>query len=655
MSNMEIEKLSIATIRSLAIDTINKAKSGHPGMALGSAPILYTLFTKHLVANPKDPEFFNRDRFILSSGHASALLYSMLHLSGYKLSLDDLKAFRQLGSLTPGHPEYRHTKGVDATSGPLGQGIAQAVGCAMAERAVAAEYPEGSRLCNHYTYCLCGDGCLQEGISQEAISLAGHHKLNKLILFYDANQVTLDGALDLSFSENVKMRFLASEWNVLEVADGNDVKAIDRAIKKAKKSIDKPTLIIVHTIIGFGSAKQGTSKVHGSPLGEEDGKQAKLSYGFDHEPFYIPEEVYHHFKLKFANRGKRAEKAYKEDLKAYEKEHKDAYDTFVASLRGDVDKFAFDKEPEFASDCVLSSRAASGEALNKLHDAIPFLIGGSADVAGSVMTKVGGEYFSPVHPEGRNINFGIREFAMAAAQNGMLLHGGLKTYVGSFLVFSDYMKNAVRMSALSKLPAIYLFSHDTIALGEDGPTHQPIEHLAMLRSIPNVVTFRPADARETYAGWDYALHSEFTPTALILSRQNLPVIPSNYEAAKKGAYVILDTEGKADYEVIATGSEVALAIEAANKLKTEGIKVRVISMPSMEIFEAQSEKYKSSVLSLPKAKRIAVEMLSTFGWYKYADTVMGIDTFGVSAPSKDAIAHFDFTSDHLVNVIKKVG
>ena len=652
MEQKELEKLSIAAIRSLCIDEINKAKSGHPGMALGSAPILYTLFTKHLVANPKDPEYFNRDRFVLSAGHASALLYAMLHISGYEVSMDDIKSFRQLDSLTPGHPEFRHTKGVDATSGPLGQGIAQAVGMAMAERAVQAQYKDGKVLCDHYTYCLCGDGCLQEGLSQEAISLAGHHKLNKLILIYDSNNITLDGGLSLSFSEDVAKRFISSGWNVLHVEDGNSVELIDRALKKAKKSETKPTLIIVKTTIGFGSEKAGTSKVHGSPLGEEDGEHAKESYGFKHEKFYVPEEVYAHFEKSFAKRGLRQYRKYRRNLKAYANENPKEFLVFKAALKGDVSEFAFEAEPHFEPSNNDASRTSSGKALNELHAQIPFLMGGSADVAGSVMTKItDGVNFTPETPNGRNINFGIREFAMASAQNGMLLHGGLKTYVGSFLVFSDYMKSAVRMSALSKLPAIYLFSHDSIALGEDGPTHQPIEHLAMLRSIPNVNVIRPADARETYAAWEIALRSEFTPTAIILSRQNLPLLASRYADVKKGAYIISKEDKKVDAILLATGSEVKLALDAKEILKGKGVDVRVVSMPSTFMFDAQSASYKKQILGNDKKKVFAVEMLSTFGWYKYADTVMGIDTFGLSAPAKDAIAKFDFTAERLANLV----
>ena len=655
--NKKIDELSVATIRSLCIDEINKANSGHPGMALGSAPILYTLFTRHLVANPKEPEWFNRDRFVLSAGHASALLYAMLHLSGYEVSLDDIKQFRQLGSLTPGHPEYRWTKGVDATSGPLGQGIAQAVGMAMAEESIRANYTDGAKLMNHYTYVLCGDGCLQEGLSQEAISLAGHQKLNKLILFYDANQVTLDGALDLSFSEQVKARFVASEWNVLEVNDGNDIEAIDKAIVEAKKSKDKPTMILIHTVIGYGSAKQGTSKVHGSPLGADDGKHAKVDvYGFDHPDFFIPDEVKKQFEDTFVARGLKAYADYQKALEEYAKEHETEAERFNALINLDVDKYLSRVMPEFVEGSATSTRVASGKALNAFMLQLPNLIGGSADVAGSVMTKLdGGVDFTPSHREGHNINWGIREFAMASAQNGMLLHGGVRTYVGCFAVFADYMKAAIRMAALSHLPAIYLFSHDSIAVGEDGPTHQPIEQLAMLRSIPNTCVIRPCDERETYAAWAEALKSKTTPTALILSRQNLPLLPgSSAEGLSKGAYVISKEAKKAQLEIIATGSEVALAVEAQKLLKEEGIDVRVISMPSWELFAKQDQAYQDSVLSLPWDKRVSVEMLSTFGWDRYAKHHMGMDSFGASAPAKDVINKFDFTPARLVRICKEI-
>ena len=651
MNQKELDKLSISAIRAMCIDVVNKAKSGHPGMALGSTPILYTLFSKHLVANPKDPEWINRDRFVLSAGHASSLLYTMLHVSGYDLSLDDLKSFRQLNSLTPGHPEYKHTKGVDATSGPLGQGIAQAVGMAMAERAVSHQYRDGEKLISHYTYVLCGDGCLQEGLSQESISLAGHQRLNKLILFYDANNVTLDGGLDLSFSENVKNRFLASEWNVIEVKDGNDIDSIDKAIVEAKNSDDKPTLIMVHTIIGFGSEKQGTSKVHGNPLGEEDGKHAKEVYGYDYPEFYIPEEVYDNFKNGFAKRGEEAEKVWKETFAKYQKENPSEAKIFIDAVEGNVDKY-LKEAPVFEDTNNDSSRVASGKILNKLHQEVPFLMGGSADVAGSVMTKINdGVNFTKETPNGRNINFGIREFAMACAQNGMLLHKGVKTYVGAFLVFADYMKAAIRMAALSKLPGIYLFSHDSIAVGEDGPTHQPIETLAMLRSIPNVNVIRPCDARETYEAWKLALESKETPTALILSRQNLPLLNSKLEGVDKGAYVISKANKKAQAILVATGSEVSLATSAQKLLLEKGLDVEVVSMPSTYLFDKQNKEYQDSVLSLSKDKIVSVEMLSTFGWHKYASYCFGIDSFGTSAPAKDALKYFHFTPEDLADFV----
>jgi len=652
MNQKELDKLAVNAIRSMCIDVVNKAKSGHPGMALGSAPILYTLWTKHLVANPEEPNWFNRDRFVLSAGHASSLLYTMLHVSGYKVSIEDLKAFRQLGSLTPGHPEFKHTQGIDATSGPLGQGIAQAVGMAMAERAVAHQYPQGKLLCNHYTYVLCGDGCLQEGLSQEAISLAGHQKLNKLILIYDSNAVTLDGSLDLSFSENVKNRFKASEWNVLEVADGNDIEAIDETISKAKTSKSKPTLIIVKTIIGYGSEKQGTCKVHGNPLGEEDGAKAKAFYGYNYPSFTIPTEVYNYFKQTFIARGKNAYSEYVKTYNAWKASHHGASVKFERALSGDVSAY-FKKAPKFVENND-STRVSSGKALNELHSKIPFIMGGSADVAGSVMTKINdGVNFTPKTPKGRNVNWGIREFEMASAQNGMLLHGGLKTYVGAFLVFSDYMKSAVRTAALSKLPAIYLFSHDSLAVGEDGPTHQPIEHLAMLRSIPNMNVIRPCDVNETYAAWQIALESKETPTALILSRQGLPLLGSKYSEVRKGAYVISKESKKVDATIVATGSEVALAISAQKILLEQGIDVRVLSMPSWFNFEEQSKEYKESVFGVSKDKVFAVEMLSSFGWYKYADHVMSVDTFGTSAPAKDAINAYGFTAENLVKLVKE--
>lgn len=651
------DQLCVAAIRATCIDGINKAKSGHPGMALGSAPILYTLFTRHLVSAPTYPNWINRDRFVLSAGHASMLLYTVLHFAGYQITLDDLKNFRQLDSLTPGHPEYRHTPGIDATSGPLGQGIAQAVGIALAERSLAAMYEEGNQVFNHYTYALCGDGCLEEGLSQEAISFAGIQKLNKLILLYDSNKVTLDGDLDLSSNEDTKKRFASCHWNVLEVNDGNDVDAIDNAIKKAKKSKDKPTLIIVHTIIGYGSKNENTCKVHGAPLGDEDGALAKQKYGYNYAPWEIPETVYETFRNTFIARGNKAIKKWERTFKAYKKTHLAEATRIEETIDNDVSKYVFKELPVFNDDFKDSTRNTSQAILNILNKEVFNLVGGSADVAKSVCTIIKDEKnCTPETPEGRNINFGIREFAMACIQNGMLLHGGLRTYVGCFLVFSDYMKSAIRMAALSKLPAIYLFSHDSIAVGEDGPTHQPIEQLAMLRAMPNVDVIRPCDATETAAAWKLGLLSSETPTAIILSRQGLPEMKaSNYDGVAHGAYIVGKELGeKPDSVIIATGSEVSLAMEAKAKLYNEGIDVRIVSMPSQELFLKTDKEYQLSVLGNDYDHRISVEMLTTFGWGRFARFNMGIDSFGTSAPANDAIKSFGFTSDALVDLVKKV-
>jgi transketolase len=652
-----IDKLSIAAIRSTVIDAINKANSGHPGMALGSAPILYTLYTKHLVTDPNNPNWINRDRFVLSAGHASSLLYTMLHVSGFKVSMDDLKQFRQLNSITPGHPEVGLTPGVDASAGPLGQGIAQAVGFAMAEEILRASYPEGSRLINHYTYALCGDGCLQEGISQEAISFAGRQKLGKLILFYDANAVTLDGALEMSFHEDVKKRFEASEWNVYEVEDGNDIDAIDKAIEKAKKSSDKPNLIIVHTVIGYGSINQGLNKVHGSPLGENDGLHAKAVYGYDYPPFTIPEEVYEHFKETLGERGSKALESWKEEANLYSTKYPEDFAKFQSVLKNDVSTYVYDEIPHFEAGSSDSTRNTSGVILNLLHQRVFNLVGGSADVAGSVKTAIkGGVDFTPKTREGRNVNFGIREFAMAAIQNGILLHGGIRTYVGSFLVFTDYFKAAIRMASLSHLPAIYLLSHDSLAVGEDGPTHQPVEQLAMLRSIPDMYVYRPCDANEVAIAWKQALLSLDHPTGIVLSRQNLPLIEgSRSKDAYRGGYIISKERGNEPMlTLIATGSEVSLALAAQEKLLMEGIDVRVVSMPCQELFLKQDGAYIKDVLGNDYARRMVIEMLSPFGWYRFAPHVMGVETFGKSAPANDVIKDYGFTVDEVVRRVKEI-
>lgn len=651
---MNIEELSIATIRSLCIDMINKAKSGHPGVALGAAPILYTLYTRHIVANPNEPNWINRDRLVLSCGHGSSLLYAMLHVAGYGVSIEDIKAFRQLGSITPGHPETEVTPGVDAPSGPLGQGISQAVGLAMAEIMLQNNYVDGNKLCNHYTYVVCGDGCLHEGISQEAISFAGHQKLNKLILLYDSNNITLDGKLSDSFSDDTELRFKSAHWNVIKVNDGNNVNEIDNAIKEAKKSQDKPTIIIVNTVIGFGASKAGTNKVHGAPIGEEDGKHTKVEvYHFDHEDFYVPEEVKEHFKNTFIARGVKAYEEYQKVLEEYGKKHPIEQSRFIALQSNDLSNFLPKELPEEYEDNI-ATRKSSQKALNDYAHTLTNLYGGSADVAGSVMTSISGEtYFLPESRQGHSIAYGIREFAMGSINNGILLHGGIRVYGGSFLVFSDYMRASIRMAALYNLPNIYLFSHDSIAVGEDGPTHEPVEHVAALRIIPNMSVIRPCDERETYAAWQVALRSTKTPTAIILSRQNLPLLESSAEGLYNGAYII-SKANKPSYEIVATGSEVSLAINAQKLLKEAGVEVSVISMPSWELFEKTSDEYKKSVFTLPKSKRISIEMLSSFGWDRYADHHIAIDVFGKSGKASDLIKYFKFTPEDVKEFVLNI-
>ena len=653
---MDISNLSIATIRSLGIDTINKANSGHPGMVLGSAPALYTLFNKELNIYNKEAEWINRDRFVLASGHASALLYSMLHLTGFDVTIDDLKNFRQLNSRTPGHPEIEMTHGVDASSGPLGQGIPMAAGMAMAEKFLASQYnKENFDIIDHYTYVLCGDGDMQEGVTYEAASLAGHLSLGKLIVLYDANKVTLDGPLSMSFSENVKKRYEACNWQVLEVKDGNDI----NEIQKGKKEQFKPTLIIVNTVIGFGSANQGTNKVHGAPLGKEDGKNAKLSYGFDHDEFYVPEEVYEDFKKKTIKRGKskfnKWNKLFNEYKEQYPTEAKQLEDAIAGKYSLNIDEL-LKNYPVGHND---ATRNTSLEVIQEVAKQNPTFLSGTADLASSTKTKIKDEDdFSVENYNGRNLVFGIREFAMVAIMNGMTLHKGVKVSAGGFLVFSDYFKAAVRMACLMKLPIILPLSHDSIAVGEDGPTHQPIEQFAMLRSIPNMHVIRPGDAVEMAAAWKLAIESTENPTALILTRQNVETMEnSSVEGVSKGAYVIGKEENHLDAIIIASGSEVNLAMKAKKVLLEKGIDVRVVSMPCQEFFDQQDEQYKEAVLSNAMRKRLSVEMASSFGWHKYVGLdgiTMSINEFGKSAPAQDVIQSYGFTVDGVVENIKKL-
>ena len=657
---MDISNLSIATIRSLGIDTINKANSGHPGMVLGSAPALYTLFNKELNIYNKEAEWINRDRFVLASGHASALLYSMLHLTGFDVTIDDLKNFRQLNSRTPGHPEIEMTHGVDASSGPLGQGIPMAAGMAMAEKFLASQYnKENFDIIDHYTYVLCGDGDMQEGVTYEAASLAGHLSLGKLIVLYDANKVTLDGPLSMSFSENVKKRYEACNWQVLEVKDGNDINEIHKAIKKGKKEQFKPTLIIVNTVIGFGSANQGTNKVHGAPLGKEDGKNAKLSYGFDHDEFYVPEEVYEDFKKKTIKRGKskfnKWNKLFNEYKEQYPTEAKQLEDAIAGKYSLNIDEL-LKNYPVGHND---ATRNTSLEVIQEVAKQNPTFLSGTADLASSTKTKIKDEDdFSVENYNGRNLVFGIREFAMVAIMNGMTLHKGVKVSAGGFLVFSDYFKAAVRMACLMKLPIILPLSHDSIAVGEDGPTHQPIEQFAMLRSIPNMHVIRPGDAVEMAVAWKLAMESTENPTALILTRQNVETMEnSSVEGVSKGAYVIGKEENHLDAIIIASGSEVNLAMKAKKVLLEKGIDVRVVSMPCQEFFDQQDEQYKEAVLPNAMRKRLSVEMASSFGWHKYVGLdgiTMSINEFGKSAPAQDVIQSYGFTVDGVVENIEKL-
>jgi transketolase len=646
MKNNELN-LVIGAIRALSIDATNLAKSGHPGMPIGSAPLMATLFANHMVTYPKQPTWINRDRFVLSAGHASMLLYATLHLAGYNLSIDDIKAFRQLGSITPGHPEVHMTPGVDATTGPLGQGIAQAVGMALAERTLRNLYKRDD-LFGHYTYVLSGDGCLQEGISQEAMSFAAHQKLSKLILFYDANDVTLDGPLHQSFSEDVKARFLATGWNVMVVKDGEDTDAINKAIKKAKRQNEKPTMIMIKTVIGRGSINQGTYKVHGNPLGEQDGLNAKQSFGWNYPPFEIPTSIYESFQSAVLKRGKKAYRAWEKTKQTWQNSQPEDAKRLDASLQG---SWLPSSQPlvEFKEGYHDATRNSSLLIIQSLAKAIPAFVGGSADVAKSVMTTLPDTPdMSFEHPEGRNIHFGIREFAMASIQNGMVLHGGLRPFTGTFLAFADYMKPAIRLAALSHLPSIFVFSHDSVALGEDGPTHQPIDQLAMLRAIPNIRVYRPADAKETLGAWLAALQETSRPSVIVLSRQKLPLLgTSNNQLVRQGGYMLSPSNLANPWTVVATGSEVSLALEVQANLAQRQIGIHVVSMPSLEAFLSLPKNTQTSILQNPRQKVISLEALSTFGWSVVAETTIGIDTFGVSAPGPQAMAHFGFEQNAL--------
>ncbi|WP_394583710.1 transketolase [Cytobacillus firmus] len=658
------DELSISSIRTLSIDAIEKANSGHPGMPMGAAPMAYTLWTRFMNHNPKNPEWFNRDRFVLSAGHGSMLLYSLLHLSGYDVSMNDIKEFRQWGSKTPGHPEFGHTPGVDATTGPLGQGIAMAVGMAMAERHLAATYNKDNfNVVDHYTYSICGDGDLMEGVSAEAASLAGHLKLGRLVVLYDSNDISLDGDLDKSFSESVEQRFKSYGWQYIRVEDGNDLHEIAKAIEEAKQDESRPAMIEVKTVIGYGSPnKSGKSDVHGAPLGADELKLTKEAYKWTfEEDFHVPQEVYDHFKQQVVENGSKKQQEWEDLFAQYKESHPELGKQLEQAINGELAE-GWDKDiPVYEEGKSLASRASSGEVLNAIAQNLPSFFGGSADLAGSNKTMIKGTGdFTAESFDGRNIWFGVREFAMGAALNGMALHGGLKVFGGTFFVFSDYLRPAIRLAALMNLPVTYVFTHDSIAVGEDGPTHEPVEQLAALRAMPNLSVVRPADGNETAAAWKTAIESTNKPTALVLTRQNLPTLKGTdsaaYEGVQKGGYVVSPaSNSNADVLLLAAGSEVSLAVEAQKALEGEGIHASVVSMPAWDRFEAQSKEYKESVIPKTVKKRLAIEMGSSLGWHRYAGDegdVLAIDTFGASAPGEKIMEEYGFTVDNVVARVK---
>ncbi|AGM99441.1 transketolase [Streptococcus iniae] len=656
-----VDQLAVNTVRTLSMDAIQAANSGHPGLPMGAAPMAYVLWNKFMNVNPKTSRnWTNRDRFVLSAGHGSAMLYSLLHLAGYDLSIDDLKNFRQWGSKTPGHPEVNHTDGVEATSGPLGQGIANALGFAMAEAHLAAKYNKpGFDIVDHYTYAINGDGDLMEGVSQEAASLAGHLKLGKLVLLYDSNDISLDGPTSMAFTEDVKGRFEAYGWQHILVKDGNDLEAIAKAIEEAKAETQKPTIIEVKTIIGFGAEKQGTSAVHGAPLGADGIAFAKQSYGWTEQDFTVPAAVEKRFADGLQARGQEAENAWNDLFAKYEEEYPELakdYKEAFANQAVSVDLEAHELGTSKAS------RVSSQEAIQQISAQVSSFWGGSADLSASNNTMVKVEKdFQPGQFEGRNIWFGVREFAMAAAMNGIALHGGTRVYGGTFFVFSNYLLPAVRMAALQNLPTMYVMTHDSIAVGEDGPTHEPIEQLASVRSMPNLNVIRPADGNETNAAWKRAMAETDRPTMLVLTRQNLPVLEGTKELAadgiNKGAYILSEAKGDLDGIIIATGSEVKLAMDTQAALEAEGIFVRVVSMPSQNIFDEQSAEYKEEVLPKAVTKRLAIEAASSFGWAKYVGLqgqTLTIDTWGASAPGNLIFEEYGFTTENAVNRYKSL-
>ena len=651
------DDLCINTIRALSMDAVQKANSGHPGAPMGLAPAAYVLWTRVMKHNPENPGWLDRDRFVLSAGHASMLLYSLLHLSGYAVTLDDIKNFRQWNSKTPGHPEFGHTPGVETTTGPLGQGFANAVGMAMAERHLAARFNSaGHEIVDHYTYMICGDGDMMEGISSEAASLAGHLGLGKLICIYDDNNISIEGSTEITFTEDVALRFKAYHWHILNVDDGNDIDAIYNAIQAAKAQTGRPSLIVLRTQIAYGSPnKQDTADAHGAPLGEEEVRLTKKSLGLSEDAlFNIPDAVRHHF-TQCVEAGREAEAGWQEKFQAYNKKYPDMANKWVDAMSGFLTTGWDEDIPEFSvSDGPIATRAASGKVLNAIASRLPTLIGGSADLAPSNKTFLDTSHeFQKDAYDGRNIRFGVREHAMGGIMSGMFLHNGLRPYGGTFLVFADYLRPSLRVAAIMNIPIIYVFTHDSIAVGEDGPTHQPVEHLASLRAIPGLTVIRPADASETAQAWRQAIKTTTGPISLILSRQKLPVLTSNAikDGLTKGAYVLADCDGKPDIILIGTGSEVHIILEAKERLLEEGVAARVVSMPSWELFEKTSQDYKDRVLLPDVQTRLAVEAGSPMGWCRYVGSsgaVIGINGFGASAPGGIVMEKYGFTPHHVV-------
>ncbi len=657
-----IETLAVNTIRILSAEAVQEANSGHPGMPMGCAPMAYALWRRHLRFNPSNPDWANRDRFVLSAGHGSALLYSLLHLTGYDLSLEDIRDFRQWGSATPGHPEYGHTPGVETTTGPLGQGFGNAVGMALAETRLAAEFnTDDHQPVDHYTYAIAGDGDLMEGVQAEAASLAGHLGLGKLIVLYDDNSITIDGSTDIAFSEDVRARFDAYGWDTSLVEDGTDVDAIDHAITAAKAASGQPSLIAIRTHIGHGSPNRAnTSKAHGEPLGDDELALTKANLGWTaEERFHIPAKVLAHFR-EALDTGRGAEDEWQMRWEEYAAAHAELSGEFQRRIAGELPTSWDEDLPRFtAEDGQIATRAASGKVLNAIAARVPELMGGSADLAGSNKTRVeGGADFSCENRGGRNLHFGIREHAMGAVMNGMALHCGLRPYGATFLIFSDYMRPAVRLAALMQVPSIYVYTHDSIAVGEDGPTHQPIEQIASLRAIPDLMVIRPSDANETREAWAVAMR-EPGPVALMLTRQKVPVLAGDGGALPRGAYVLQDGsgDGAIDVILIATGSEVHVAAAAADVLGAEGVRARVVSMPSWELFERQEQEYRDQVLPPGVTARVSVEAGVTFGWCQYvgdAGTSIGIDRFGASAPGSENLRQFGFTVENVVDKARAV-